>query len=348
MWFIFSIRSTVSQDFAKSEMNNTTVFAHAFNSTGPAFMTFFHASYRKSWLIWLTCVLITSFFGVLANTLLLLTSLLYREIRQTSSCPLIVHCIILDLYLSAVVAPVNCILAYLGPKQYLPPQFCRFFGLGFYSIYGVHVWAACVLAFQRLVATFSPHQYDRFTTRKAMIVMIALPWLLTIVTNLFPIFEIGTKVEKATFAGGCSFVTAGLSTSIYHTFVMYLPSVLMGLFYVAILIRTAIGFYRKTSETGPGNSSSKSAHTTALHRRFEISKMLFVSFLWFCVSSYPLTLALAFFQRHYTTNIGTQLVTRYLIASYSALNPVRRREITISKLSLTYRGQHRTEHCLSV
>ena len=98
------------------------------------------SSSDASWLIWVICTLITCLFGSCANATLLAVNLTYRKIRTLSSAALIVHCLALDLYISTVVAPVDAVLGYLGPGHCLPRQFCRFYGLGFYNVYYIHVW----------------------------------------------------------------------------------------------------------------------------------------------------------------------------------------------------------------
>ncbi|OQV25447.1 hypothetical protein BV898_00388 [Hypsibius exemplaris] len=285
------------------------------NSSSPAPLML-HPSFRRAWLIWLIVTLLTCFFGTLTNIVLFIVTLTYRKIRDSSSSPLIMHCTALDLYISAVVAPVTAILGYLGPSQYLPPQFCRFFGLGFYNLYNIHVWAGCILAFQRLIAAWRPLQYERLTTKQALTCMIVLPWLLGCLINTFPVFEIGTKVIPASFAGGCFYVSAGHSTSLLHGFSMYLPSTLMGIFYILIFCQTILASRRRASSQIHANMA------VTLKRRLEITRMLFVSFIWFCVSMYPLTLVIAFFPQQYNTNIALHLIPRYLTASYSCLNPL--------------------------
>ena len=158
--------------------------------------------------------------------------------------------------------------------------------------------------------------YGAFTTKWALATMIVFPWLWNLIMNIFPIFEIGTKVAPAPQSGGCTFLSAGHSTSIFNTFALYLPSVLMGLFYVMIMVQTFSVLHCKTASS----VNKKDAVTTK--RRLEITQMLFVSFIWFCVSMYPLTFTLTFYPRQFSDNLTLHLVMRYLVASYSSLNPV--------------------------
>jgi hypothetical protein len=284
----------------------------------------FSPVHRQAWVIWIAMIAATVVFGVVANLILLLASATTREIRKKSSTPLILHCTILDLYMSVVV-PVNNTLGFLGPSWnvHLPRNFCRFFGLWFYSAYGLHAWAACFVAFQRLVATLVPHSYAKFTTRKATATMLILPWIVVALINLFNVLEIGSKTATSKFAGGCTTVPAGVGGDVmlYHAFSLYLPSALMGAMYFFLLMKTA---YELTIKSREPELVEATKHTTVwiIKRRFQISKMLCVSFLWFCLSMYPLPIAIAYFPKMFNENIWVHLTVRYLVASYSCLNPV--------------------------
>lgn len=292
------------------------------------------ALYPRSWLGWLICTVLTCCFGLFANALLLTITLTYRKIRDSSSAALILHCTAVDLYLSVVVA-VDCGRAYLGPRQWVPRDFCRFYGLWYYGVYAVHVWAACMLAFQRLVATLLPQQYRWFARKPVLAAMIALPWLLIVTIHLFPIFGLGIRIVDAGFAGGCTVAPLAADHGdptklfVFYTFFLYLPTALSGLFYVIVLGRTWLILHRQqirnsVSPQQAATTNNGSAHTAIiLRRRLEISRTLFLSFVWFCMSQYPLTLAAIFFPVQYHNDIALNLVTRYLIDCYSCLNPVR-------------------------
>jgi hypothetical protein len=94
----------------------------------------------------------------------------------------------------------------------------------------------------------------------------------------------------------------------------------MGAMYVAIMGKTAYELPFKSS-VSPGVSSAQRNTLLLVKRRFRISKVLFLSFLWFCASMYPLPIAIAYFAKEFSRNIQVHLTVRYLI-SYSCFNPV--------------------------
>lgn len=77
----------------------------------------------------------------------------------------------------------------------------------------------------------------------------------------------------------------------YDSFAVLLPSALMGAMYTTVLAKSAVELLvRKCLVTREQNSSM-----TLLRPYFQIIKILFVLFVWFCVSMYPLSIAIAFF-----------------------------------------------------
>ena len=177
----------------------------------------------------------TCAFGVLANATVFIVTLSYRKIRDSSSSALILRCIALDLYVSFISAPVISLLGYLGPKRWLPKDFCKFLSLGFYVVFHVHIWATCMLAFQRLIATLLPPHYAKFTRKRVLAGMIAFPWLFSVMMHLFPIFDVEIRYADADYKGGCSvFPLAGdkslVKMVVFYTCLIYLPLIFNGHF----------------------------------------------------------------------------------------------------------------------
>ena len=75
---------------------------------------------------WIVASLLTNGFGIVSNTLLILSLLVHKPLRQSSSCSLIIHSIAIDLYATAVAIPIDTIPVYLGPDWPLPKNFCRY------------------------------------------------------------------------------------------------------------------------------------------------------------------------------------------------------------------------------
>ena len=77
-------------------------------------------------LVWIVIGLLTDGFGMVANTILLLAMIIHRPLRLSSSCALIAHCIVIDIYATAVAIPTDTIPVYLGPDWPLPKTFCNY------------------------------------------------------------------------------------------------------------------------------------------------------------------------------------------------------------------------------
>ncbi|OQV23016.1 hypothetical protein BV898_03065 [Hypsibius exemplaris] len=262
-------------------------------------------------LVWICAVLITTAFGTFANVLLLVTLCVYKPLRQSSSCPLIIHCIAINLYMTAVTVPGSTIPSFLGPNFDLPHNFCRYQVL-FSSAYPLIAFSECLLALHRLSAVILPDVFRSISTRKATTVLIVLPWLMTTILNAFPVAEVGFKFIRSKVTGGCAFISTEGSTFhmlLLSIFASHAPTAVMGLSYLVVLVKTSRDLKRRRSSRN-------------LRRRMEISRTLFVSFLWQCMTIYPILFLLAFFGKQFSTNIPLQLGIRWLTHSYSAINPV--------------------------
>ncbi|OQV19275.1 hypothetical protein BV898_06697 [Hypsibius exemplaris] len=113
-------------------------------------------------------------------------------------------------------------------------------------------------------------------------------------------------------ARACSFAPTGKSDvaiNLYTTFAYYVPTVIMGVSYFVVLVKTWITYQKKKS-------------SRALQRRMEISWMLFVSFIWHCCTIYPFIIINAFFAKEFARSFTAQLFIRWLGNSYNAVNPV--------------------------
>ena len=140
-------------------------------------------------LSWLITLLLTNGFGAVANVLLLLAMLVHRPLRQMSSSPLIIHSLVIDLYMNAVIVPANTIPMYLGPNWPLPATFCRVKWMLVDSTFASAMYAAAVLAVHRFIATFLPREFSTVNSRSVVAGLTLLPWLATMLLNLFPIIE---------------------------------------------------------------------------------------------------------------------------------------------------------------
>ena len=244
----------------------------------------------------------------------------YPPLRKSSSSPLIMHCIIIDLYITLVAAPAVIIPFYLGPTYPLPESVCKYQSLYMYNAYAAGMVASCVVALHRLIATMLPNYFKLFTKRFAIFFMVILPWIVATLINIFPAIGVGTKIVRSPTSGGCVVVTlTGSSMLVASIFGYYLPTVLMGVAYVIVLGKTSYEvYYRKKV-------------SRSLRRRLEISRMLFVSFLWHCLTVYPSVIIMTFYLKELIANYQLQLTIKWLGNSFSAVNPVREVSFPISQ-----------------
>ena len=88
----------------------------------------------------------------------------------------------------------------------------------------------------------------------------------------------------------------------------YLPMAMIGVSYFILLINTALSLRQRSSP--------------ALQRRMEISRTLFLSFIWQCCTAYPLTFVITFAFQSWVSSVTLALALKWLSNSYGAINPV--------------------------
>lgn len=270
-------------------------------------------SWHAQVLAWLTVILTTNALGTVANIILLLSLFLHRPLRRSSSSLLIAHCIITDIFTTAVVVPITDIPVYLGPGHRLPRHWCTYQSLYLYAVYPAGMWAACLLALHRFIATVWPQYLPVFQRRTVVVCMLIAPWVLSFAINILPAVEQGYKMAPSHTLGGCLAVMTGSSTAVYVlgylVFSLYVPTFLTGLLYAVILVKSHIDPRRNRSRI--------------LRRRASISKTLFLSFVWHCVTIYPSIVLITFFRATFSSSLTLQLWMRLPANSFSAFNPVR-------------------------
>jgi hypothetical protein len=267
----------------------------------------------SQYLGWIITVLLTNTLGTLVNILLLLALVIHRPLRRSSSCALIAHCVVIDLYTTAVTVPTATIPVYLSATYNLPKHFCKYQSLFIFMAYGAGMYASSILAIHRLVATIFPRYFKVLTRKPIIACMIVLPWIVTMTLNVFPAVESGLKLSRANSSGGCSYISTRKNENgpifLYTIFGTYFPTAVMGISYLIVLLKTSIDLRAKRV-------------SQALRRRLEISRMLFLSFLWHCIAIYPIIILITFFPKELAANVPLLLVSRWMSNSFSAINPV--------------------------
>ncbi|OQV23005.1 hypothetical protein BV898_03055 [Hypsibius exemplaris] len=290
-------------------MNNSTDFWLASNITNITNSI----DQDNSVLGWTIAVLLTNCCGALSNVLLLLTLILHKPLRQSSSSSLIIHTVCLDLYICAFAVPVSAIPIYLGPRYELPRWFCQYQSLYVQMMYQTEMYAATMLALHRVVASVSPRLFVRMTTTAAIFWMNALPWMIALVNCLLlAVGHLGYKMVFNHLNGGCTIALSGRGASLalaYTVVGIYIPTAVMGFSYGMFLLKTC-------------RSSGFKRSNRVRRRRLELSRTMLILFVWHCVSLYPPSIMVGLFPHAYNTNLELQLACKFMGNSCSAINPV--------------------------
>ena len=214
----------------------------------------------------------------------------------------------------------------LGPSYKLRPNFYRFyaiFGL-IPSGVGLYVYANCALAIQRLIAVLFPHQYRRFVTPIATRCFIIIPWVISMLMHSFlatGVINFSVIQSKERTIEHCFIRSSddrkGIAVSMYIVTQMHIPLRTIGIAYSVLLIKTVIELRREKKK--PYNV----VRIDMLRRRLDISRGLFVSFLWHIVGTYQLIYTSGVIPPDTLQRLSKiRPFLRVLAASYSALNPV--------------------------
>ncbi|OQV23087.1 hypothetical protein BV898_03132 [Hypsibius exemplaris] len=262
-------------------------------------------------LFFLLAVLLTNAAGAIANVILLLAMAIHRPLRKSSSCVLIAQCIVIDLYVTTVAVPLTAVPFYMGSKAKLSANFCRYETLFLYLAYSCGMYAEAVVAVHRLIATVLPQHFALFKRRSSIIGMLLLPWCISVTHAIFPTLGIGSRVIPSSRGGGCLVIPSGSHASFMALVGVgyYFPTVVIGLSYIIVLVKTLIDLRKRKS-------------SRSLRRRLEISRTLFLSFLWHCLTVYPPLIVMGSFPEHFYKNLALQLAIMWLGNSFSAINPV--------------------------
>ncbi|OQV23639.1 hypothetical protein BV898_02382 [Hypsibius exemplaris] len=272
-----------------------------------------YISHHRSLIVWTVAVLTINLIGALANILTFIATLTYRPLRKSSSCLLLAHCILLDTFIT-VVTEIGAVLVTLFGDRLFPAHFCQAWGVFVFGPTFVGNWAHALLAFNRFVAATFPHQYRRSTARPVLLATIIIPWVISVVVNVFPVAGNRVRFEMMWPWAGCMVQPLeSLAQQLVTSFGTYIPCLVTGMCYTSVLIRSRLSVRRRVGE---------GSRSTVLNQRYEVSKMLFACFLWYCGANFTLPAAVTFFPRLYFSSPLTQLAFKGLQYVSSAVNPV--------------------------
>ena len=284
------------------------------NSTSPSVYITFH----KSLAILCGTVVTINICGAFANGVTLLATITYPPLRQSSSWILLAHCILLDYLNAQFIAPGLILVTYLGAWPF-PAYFCRIWGGVSIIITLAGDWSHAVLAVNRFIAVVLPHHYRPFTTRKMLSLAVAFPWLMACALNVNPVAGLAGVLYQITkpFAGCLPFPANAMYNIEMIALGVYLPSVMIGISYITVLVKAKISLRMRT-----GLEGGEVGRRSVLKKRYEVSKILFLCFLWFCVSNFANPIAYSYFPVPFLGSPLTQLAIKGLQDVSSAVNPV--------------------------
>ncbi|OQV22713.1 hypothetical protein BV898_03542 [Hypsibius exemplaris] len=261
-------------------------------------------------LAWIIAEILTCGIGAIANVILLLVILFHQPLRQSSSSMLIAHSILIDLYTCPIAVSVGAIPTYLGPDYPRSEIYCRFAPLWVYLVYPAEAWATMLLAIHRLAASLSPFQFAKLKTRRAIFILVALPWCATLSIVAWQVRPTAKYRMIPGTAGGCVYQIGDPQAAFLSTlFGTYLPTAVAGFCYLSFLVKTVW-------------DSQKRGQSLRVKQRLEISRTLMLSFVWHCVALYPVMIVVTTFSGAYNTLPQLRFGMKWLLDSLCALNPV--------------------------
>ncbi|OQV12417.1 hypothetical protein BV898_13293 [Hypsibius exemplaris] len=238
--------------------------------------------------VWFILTISVSLFGSVLLVLLLSASCRFRELLLRGSCILIFHSMLIQLLICAVICPILNISSYLTLINNTTLVHCP--TLIFFNTASDHTdnWAALFLAVNRFVAIVSPHHYDAWVSRKVLICMIIIPWLIGISDSLPVYFGIGGQTIIG--PAGCAFETDvdGFYGTLWFVIGAYIPIGLMGIIYTILFVRIGTANRNRPNLAVPFEPNGQNARlSTTQKRQISIAKMLIGSFAWYCICFLP-------------------------------------------------------------
>ena len=295
--------------------------------------------------LWFIVTTLISFIGALLLIILLVSSVQQKE-HRTGTRILIVHLMLLQLLLLGFTYPVVNIQSYFAVLDgvnittvtHRPLIHCP--SAMFLLIAGRHAesWASLLLAVNRFAATVFPHLYRKLVTRKALTVMIVVPWCVGLSANVPLWFGVGLQYVTGRPYSMCTVRETDIYAIGWATIGVYVPIAFTGLIYGFLLVRLMLGRNRITNRAPQialelmGRSSVSTVRLQAVRlgncatvraRQFVLTKMLLWSFFWYAACFLPGPLITAAFPalaaRYYSLILW---LSRTLIVCGLAASPV--------------------------
>lgn len=291
------------------------------NATGkslPVGVTF------RLWLIvWAAITFTVCVIGSLLTTLLIAAIITAQRGTRSGSKMLIIHLVIIDLAICLIHAPLNTITTVLGASVPLPSPWCAFIHFAFLVMLNVGQWSAAFLALNRLIATLAPHQYGKWSERRVVYIKFIVSWIVGVVLNFPPLVTVGGQYMAIPPWFGCGMRPDASPFKVWNVGVgVYVPLAIVWLSYLIIFLRSAWENLMINRRVGAEGRAEQKGKSSAFRRRLAVSKMLFVSAVWYCLCYFPNALLITAYFEMYQRIPLIQLWLRLLFWCGFAGNPV--------------------------
>ncbi|OQV16913.1 hypothetical protein BV898_08919 [Hypsibius exemplaris] len=270
--------------------------------------------------IWFGVTTFISLFGAAAFLVLILGIASRRELHRGSGV-LIIHLLAVEFCMVSIHYPitntVTFIARYYGDPNLLRSLDCALIQFFMTTFQHAGNWASFFLAINRFFAILVPHRYRAISSSSAILGMILSSWAISLCCNLPLYFGVGGVIGN-TISGDCGLLkTSKIDYPFRAAFAYYIPLISLIIIYFTLFMRTNyIRRYRVAVQI-PTMSQLERAR-----RRLSVTKMLFVSSVFYCLCYFPAPVIVTFFPSYSFNNRDAFLYIRMLVVCGYASNPV--------------------------
>ena len=315
-----SFTNKQSRSLATGNMVNSFNYSCSFppitNHSSPTPLSTAQLTTIHSW-----CILsiVICFSGSFLLILLLVTSFLHRHrpaIHNSSARYLLIHLLSLELFLLLISHPLQTVLSHVRMTQPLLTSLslpCRGIVLVHASTTYAENWSILAVALNRFIALEIPVHYDHCSSPRCNAALILIPWIIGVGCTLPAYFGARMDFLVSPDNGGCYQQAHNTSGYLQLEFAagVYVPIVLTGVLYFLLLWQLTPSRHRQvtphvlpltpvqiTVTVGrrthvallPPLSGRATGHGCASGfraRQIAVTRMLLVSFVWYCVCFVP-------------------------------------------------------------
>ena len=151
--------------------------------------------------------------------------------------------------------------------------------------------------------------------------MFFLPWIVSYFLNSLPASSsLGLTMRRIPFSGTCLIMSETGQVDRLMVFTVpavFVPAVIKGFCYAIVLTKSVSQLREQELR------ASNLRRIAANRRRLDVSRALFLCYLWHCIALFPTVLFTNFLPNVYINHVAVQCLVRWLTATNGAMNPVR-------------------------